>query len=184
MNEYGGGGGSPFGFGIAEKVRRHYSIHQSGGDLRHLNPTFDACIRGLDGERLPVESYLRSSSKPRKRSYKLSSECHRDILSFVFYTPERPHYVLAGVWPAPATYHRPSCERCNARVDRGPCNGCAPFRFLIFQYSSKVLVDRCLSSTRNLAVYKVNIVMSVSQAEVAPISGQGSFCHFLSSSDF
>lgn len=25
MNEYGGGGGSPFGFGVADKVREHFS---------------------------------------------------------------------------------------------------------------------------------------------------------------
>ena len=76
--------------------------------------------------------------------YFLPSETDRYFLSPV--STQRSNVFVLDVWPAPATYHRSFCERCDQRAGRSP-NERALFRF----HGAVVgFVDGCLSRTRNL----------------------------------
>ena len=96
---------------------------------------------------------LRSSSKPEKKVCFLPSETDREILPVFLHSSaqmflyQAPGCFVSDAWLAPATYHRSFCEHCDEGWVGAP-NDHAPFRF---HGEVVVLVDRCLSRTRNLA---------------------------------
>ena len=64
-------------------------------------------IRDTGGEKLPVASY---ALLPNLKKVLLFAIGEIDIFCRLFSTHQRPTFFVSDDWPAPATYHRPSCE--------------------------------------------------------------------------
>ena len=74
-------------------------------------------IRGLGGEKLPAASYALLSNL-KKGLFFAIGEGSRNFVCFL----KHPwtNVFVSDVWPAPAMYFRPCCERCDQRVGRSP----------------------------------------------------------------
>ena len=83
----------------------------------------------------------------------------------LFCTQPRPNVFVSDAWPAPATYHRPFCERCDQRGVGAP-NERAPFRFHGAVLVLSIDVCRGPSPLRN------NIWLSFSLTDLGPTSAQ------------
>ena len=129
-------------------------------------------IRGPGGEKLPAASYA-LLPKPEKRPV----FCHRRgieifVASFLHSSARKCLYQTPGRRPPHMT------DRVVNTVTRGwvgAPNERAPFGF----HDAVVgFVDRCLSRTRNLAAWNLDIWLSFSQADLKPNIRAGFFFSF------
>ena len=91
----------------------------------------------------------RDALRPLPKLEKMSDFCHRsgiEIFGRLFSVHQRPNVFFSDAWQVPATYHRPSCELCDAIIGWA---GAPDERALCrFHDAVAVLADRCQTRPR------------------------------------